>query len=76
MIQILEVVMQDLYYDSSVEFLQGSLETIGENLAYGFFSINNLIKEYDPFPLTGFFAEAAEPVSGGGCDRSSGGGSV
>jgi hypothetical protein len=45
MIQILEVVMQDLYYDSSVEFLQGSLETIGENLAYGFFSINNLIKE-------------------------------
>ena len=28
----------------SVEFLQGSLETIGENLAYGFFTINDFIK--------------------------------
>jgi hypothetical protein len=54
--------MQDSYYDSSVGFLQESLEMIGENLAYGFFTINDFIKEYDPFPLTVFFAEAAGGV--------------
>ncbi|WHA05373.1 hypothetical protein N3Z17_02365 [Candidatus Bandiella numerosa] len=32
--------------DFSVEFLQGSLETIGENLAYGFFTINDFIKVF------------------------------
>jgi len=54
--------MQDSYYDSSVGFLQESLEMIGENLAYGFFTINDFIKEHDPFPLTVFFAEAAGGV--------------
>jgi hypothetical protein len=36
--------MQNSYYDSSVGFLQESLEMIGENLAYGFFTINDFIK--------------------------------
>ena len=62
--------MQDSYYDSTVEFLQSSLEIVSDNLAYGYEAINNLVKEYDfiKFPM----AQAAEPVSGGGCDRGSG----
>jgi hypothetical protein len=52
--------MQDSYYDSSVGFLQESLEMIGENLAYGFFTINDFIKEYDPFPLTVFLQKRQE----------------
>ena len=39
--------MQDSYYDSTVEFLQGSLEIVSDNIAYGYETINNLIKEYE-----------------------------
>jgi hypothetical protein len=65
--------MQDSYYDSTVEFLQDSLETASDNLVYGFTTINNYMKEFDPikFPM----AEAAEPVSDSGGGGGNGGGS-
>ncbi|MDA0939088.1 MAG: hypothetical protein O3C05_02215 [Proteobacteria bacterium] len=64
--------MEDSYYDSTVEFLQSSLEIVSDNLAYGYETINNLVKEYDfiKFPM----AQAAEPVGCGGCGGGGGGG--
>lgn len=61
------------YYDSTVEFLQGSLEIVSDNVVYGLTTINHYIKEYDPikFPIT----EAAEPVGGSGGGGGNGGGS-
>ena len=45
--------MEDSYYGSTVDFLQDSLETLSDNVVYGYETINNLIKEYDPikFPV-------------------------
>ena len=53
--------MEDGYYHDTVEFLQHSLETISDNLIYGFDNINNLIKEYDfiKFPMV----KAADSIS-------------
>ena len=34
------------YYDSTVEFLQGSLEIVSDNVVYGLTTINHYIKGY------------------------------
>jgi len=52
--------MEDGYYHDTVEFLQHSLETISDNLVYGFDNINNLIKEYDPIKLPILFVKAEQ----------------
>jgi hypothetical protein len=63
--------MQDSYYDYTVEFLQSSLEIVSDNLVYGFDNINNLIKEYDfiKFPMV-----EAGPDSVSDKDSGNGGG--
>ena len=65
--------MDDEYYHNTVEFVQHSLETMSDNLGYGYEAVNNFIKEYDfiKFPMV----EAAEPVSGSGGGGGNGGGS-
>ena len=65
--------MDDAYYHDTVEFLQHSLETMSDNLVYGYETVNNFIQEHDfiKFPM----AEAAEPVGGSGGGGGNGGGS-
>ena len=68
--------MQDSYYDSTVEFLQDSLEIAFDNIVYGFDNINNLIKEYDPIKLPILFAKAeTHDVSDRDTGNGGGGGS-
>ena len=64
--------MQDSYYDSTVEFLQSSLEIVTDNLVYGYMTINHVIKEYDPikFPVV---EAGAQGVGCGGCGGGGGG---
>jgi hypothetical protein len=60
--------MEDGYYHDTVEFLQHSLETISDNLVYGFDNINNLIKEYDfiKFPMVQAGVHDVSDKGGGG----------
>jgi hypothetical protein len=66
--------MEDGYYYETVEFLQHSLETISDNLVYGYESVNNFIKEYDPikFPVV---QAGVHDTSGSGGGGGNGGGS-
>jgi hypothetical protein len=60
--------MEDSYYDSTVEFLQGSLEIVSDNIAYGYDTINKLIKEYDfiKFPMVQAGVHDVSDKGGGG----------
>ena len=64
--------MEDSYYGSTVDFLQDSLETLSDNVVYGYETINNLIKEYDPIKFPAVHA-APQGVGCGGCGGGGGG---
>lgn len=64
--------MEDGYYHESVEFLQDSLETLSDSVAYGYEAINNFIKEYDPIKFPAVHA-APQGVGCGGCGGGGGG---
>ena len=65
--------MEDGYYHDTLEFLQHSIETMSDNLVYGYETVNNLIKEYDFIKLS--MVNAADSISGEGSSRGNGGGS-